>query len=160
MKKIAFIINPKSGTRSKLQYPQLIQRYFSEPDFETAIYTTKAANDGYYEAKRFVSEGYDAVVAIGGDGTVNEIARALMGTPVALGIVPSGSGNGLALHLKMSLQISTSLKKIRKQHEVFIDGCVLNDTPFFVLQGWDMMLLLPIVSQKQGAGDPLYTWAK
>ncbi len=135
MKKIAFIINPKSGTRSKTQYPQLVQKYFSEPDFETAIYTTKAANDGYNEAKRFVSEGYDAIVAIGGDGTVNEVARALMGTPVALGIVPSGSGNGLALHLKMSLQISSSLKKIRKQHEVFIDGCMLNDTPFFCTAG-------------------------
>ena len=135
MKKIAFIINPKSGTRSKTQYPQLIKKYFPETDFETSIYATKAANDGYYEAKRFVSEGYDAVVAIGGDGTVNEVARALMGTPVALGIVPSGSGNGLALHLKMPLQSSSALKKIRKQHEILIDGCLLNDTPFFCTAG-------------------------
>jgi YegS/Rv2252/BmrU family lipid kinase len=135
VKKIAFIINPKSGTRSKTQYPQLINKYFPETDFETAIYVTKAANDGYNEAKKFVSEGYDAVIAIGGDGTVNEVARALMGTSVALGIVPSGSGNGLALHLKMSLQPASALKKIRKQHEILIDGCLLNDTPFFCTAG-------------------------
>lgn len=135
VKKIAFIINPKSGTRSKSHYPQLILKYFSEADFETDIYITTCTKDGYYQAKKYVNDKYDAVVAIGGDGTVNEVARALMGTPVALGIVPSGSGNGLALHLKMPSQASSALKKIRKQHEMLIDGCLLNDMPFFCTAG-------------------------
>ncbi|MBB3186430.1 YegS/Rv2252/BmrU family lipid kinase [Microbacter margulisiae] len=135
MKKIAFIINPRSGVRSKSQYPRLIQKYFPENEYETVLYNTNAPNDGFYQTKKYVQEGYDAVVAIGGDGTVNEVASALLGTSVALGVVPAGSGNGLALHLKMSGQPSVALRKISKRHEMLIDGCMLNDTPFFCTAG-------------------------
>jgi YegS/Rv2252/BmrU family lipid kinase len=135
MKRIAFIINPKSGTRSKTQLPALIRKYFASSGFETDIYFTEYANDGYNQAKCYAKNGYDAVVAVGGDGTVNEVARALMGTETALGIVPSGSGNGLALHLKLPLQMSSALKRISRCREHCIDTCLLNDQPFFCTAG-------------------------
>jgi Sphingosine kinase and enzymes related to eukaryotic diacylglycerol kinase len=88
MTKIAFIINPKSGTGRKNKFPDLIHKYFSEALFQVDIHFTEYANDGYLKSKEYVAEGYDVVVAIGGDGTVNEVARAVMGSNTALGIVP------------------------------------------------------------------------
>jgi len=135
MKKIAFIINPKSGTGRKTKYPDLIHKYFPPTQFDVDIHFTEFANDGYIRTKEYVVQGYDAVVAIGGDGTVNEVARGVMHSETALGIVPCGSGNGLALHLKLPLQTSAALKRISRQRELKIDGCLLNDQPFFCTAG-------------------------
>jgi YegS/Rv2252/BmrU family lipid kinase len=135
MKKIAFIINPNSGTGSKKKYPDLIHKYFPEFKFTVDIHYTEYANDGYIRTKEYVAQDYDAVVAIGGDGTVNEVARGVMGSETALGIVPCGSGNGLALHLKLPLQTSAALKHISRQRELKIDACLLNDQPFFCTAG-------------------------
>lgn len=135
MKKIAFIINPKSGTGKKTKYPDLIHKYFPESFYQLDIHFTEYANDGFLRAKEYVAESYDAVVAIGGDGTVNEVARAVMGSETALGIVPSGSGNGLALHLKLPLQVSAALKRISKMRINRIDAGLLNDLPFFCTAG-------------------------
>lgn len=135
MIKIAFIINPKSGTGRKTKYPDLIHKYFSESFYQLDIHFTEYANDGFLRAKEYVQQEYDAVVAIGGDGTVNEVARAVMGSETALGIVPCGSGNGLALHLKLPLQTSAALKRIRKMRTTRIDAGLLNDQPFFCTAG-------------------------
>jgi len=135
VKKIAFIINPKSGIISKSQYPKLIQKYFPINEFDIDIYTTSAPHDAFHKAQQYVVNQFDAVVAIGGDGTVNEVGRALVGTNVPLGIVPSGSGNGLALHLKIPLQASAALKRIRRFHERTIDSGLINDIPFFCTAG-------------------------
>ncbi|MGC9150527.1 MAG: diacylglycerol/lipid kinase family protein [Microbacter sp.] len=135
MRKIAFIINPRSGIISKSQYPKLIQKYFPDNEFDIDIYYTTASLDAFHKARQFVEARFDAVVAIGGDGTVNEVGRALVGTEVPLGIVPSGSGNGLALHLKIPLQASAALKRIRKFHAISIDSGLINDIPFFCTAG-------------------------
>jgi YegS/Rv2252/BmrU family lipid kinase len=135
MTKIAFIINPKSGTGRKNKFPDLIHKYFSEALFQVDIHFTEYANHGYLKSKEYVAEGYDAVVAIGGDGTVNEVARAVMGSTTALGIVPCGSGNGLALHLKIPLQASAALKRISKMRINCIDAGLLNNQPFFCTAG-------------------------
>lgn len=135
MKKIAFIINPKSGIVPKTQYPKLIQKYFPTDEFDIDIYSTIAPRDAFHRAQQYIKEQFDAVVAIGGDGTVNEIGSALVGTNVPLGIVPSGSGNGLALHLKIPIQTSAALKRIRKFHERTIDCGLINETPFFCTAG-------------------------
>ena len=135
MRKIAFIINPKSGTGRKKKYPDMIHKYFSEALFQVDIHFTEYANDGFLRAKEYVVEGYDAVVAIGGDGTVNEVARAVMGSNTALGIVPCGSGNGLALHLKLPLQASAALKRVSRMRINNIDAGLLNNQPFFCTAG-------------------------
>ncbi|MDR1405741.1 MAG: acylglycerol kinase family protein, partial [Prevotellaceae bacterium] len=100
MRKIAFIINPVSGTGNKDAIERHISRHFGQAaGFETLLYATRCAGDGCEQARRFARQGLDAVVAVGGDGTINEVARGLLHTSTAMGIVPVGSGNGLARHL-------------------------------------------------------------
>ncbi|MDR3189289.1 MAG: acylglycerol kinase family protein, partial [Prevotellaceae bacterium] len=78
MTNIAFIHNPVSGGRQRLDIPLLVRRYFTcEKGFQATFYRTRFAGDAIAMAKQLAGEGYDAVVAIGGDGTVNEVAQSL-----------------------------------------------------------------------------------
>ena len=90
MKKALAIINPISGTGSKKSLPELLGRAYSDLPYELFLTYTKEAGHGYELARRAASEGYDHVIAVGGDGTVNEVARALRHTDTALGILPKG----------------------------------------------------------------------
>ena len=96
MKKVLAIINPISGTGSKKNIPDLLGQAYNASEYELFLTYTKAAGHAEELARRAASEGYDHVIAVGGDGTVNEVARGLVGSQTALGIVPKGSGNGLA----------------------------------------------------------------
>ncbi|MDR1681380.1 MAG: diacylglycerol kinase family lipid kinase [Prevotellaceae bacterium] len=136
MRKIAFIMNPVSGTGSKRTLWKHIGEAFGLlPDYETLLYTTQYAGDGYRQAKRYAEAGYDAVVAIGGDGTINEVARALMHTPTALGIVPTGSGNGLARHLKIPMNTKKAIRRIKRFRVQPVDAARINDKIFFCTAG-------------------------
>ena len=84
MKRIAFIINPISGTKKKDKLPRLIQDNIDTSIFECCIHFTEYKGHGREMAQRFANEGYYAVVAVGGDGTVNEVAGGLIGTQTAL----------------------------------------------------------------------------
>ena len=96
MKKALAIINPISGTGSKKSIPDLLGQAYNASEYELFLTYTKAAGHAEELARRAASEGYDHVIAVGGDGTVNEVARGLVGSQTALAIVPKGSGNGLA----------------------------------------------------------------
>jgi YegS/Rv2252/BmrU family lipid kinase len=136
MNKIAFIINPISGTKSKQQLPALIQQKFSaDKGFEPTIYFTKCAGDAADAATKFAAEGYYAVVAVGGDGTVNEVARGLTGSSTALGIVPTGSGNGFARHLHIPLHPHRALDFAAKTWPRMVDHGCINGHPFFCTAG-------------------------
>ena len=104
MKKVLAIINPISGTGSKKNIPDLLGQAYNASEYELFLTYTKAAGHAEELARRAVSEGYDHVIAVGGDGTVNEVARGLVGSQTALGIVPKGSGNGLARSLGLSMK--------------------------------------------------------
>ena len=97
-KKIVFILNPISGTTRKAGVPQQIDAYLDKDKFEYIIVETQRAGHASELAHEAVAKGVDIVVAIGGDGTVNEVARAIVETDTALAIIPCGSGNGLARH--------------------------------------------------------------
>jgi YegS/Rv2252/BmrU family lipid kinase len=101
MKKIQvlIIINPISGVYRKEHIPEKIARYIDYTKYDYAIRATQYAGHATELAKQAVEEGFKLVVAVGGDGSINEVANALIGTDVALGLIPFGSGNGLALHL-------------------------------------------------------------
>jgi diacylglycerol kinase family enzyme len=114
-KKIAFVINPISGTGSKNSIPDLIHSDLDTTLFEPQILFTESRFHGRDLANGFAEAGYYAVVAVGGDGTVNEVARSLIHTDTALGIIPIGSGNGLARHLNIPLNIKKAIEtKARK----------------------------------------------
>ncbi|MDR3246210.1 MAG: acylglycerol kinase family protein, partial [Prevotellaceae bacterium] len=101
--RIAYIINPISGTSDKKIIADYIHKTTDVNMFDLEIYFTKCACDGFRQAKEFAVNGFDRVVAVGGDGTVNEVAGGLLNSETALGIIPLGSGNGFARHIKVSL---------------------------------------------------------
>ncbi|MDR0710854.1 MAG: YegS/Rv2252/BmrU family lipid kinase [Prevotellaceae bacterium] len=136
MKNIAFIQNPVSGARQRQDLPLLIRRFFtSNKGFRGTFYRTRFAGDATVMAKKFVADGYDAVVAIGGDGTVNEVAQALVGSNTALGIVPVGSGNGLARHLHIPMNPCKALELISTAKTSTMDYGTMNGIPFFCTAG-------------------------
>jgi len=134
-KKIAFIINPISGTSKKEHIPEIIMEVIDKEVFETKIVYTKFRGHGTELAKHFVENNYDYVVAVGGDGTVNEIAKALIHTNTSLGIIPIGSGNGLARHLGIPMNIRKAIEMINFSETVFMDYGLVNNQPFFCTCG-------------------------
>jgi YegS/Rv2252/BmrU family lipid kinase len=133
---IAFILNPVSGAKQKRKIPLLIRRFFTYgKGFRVTFYRTKAAGDATVMAKKFADENYDIVVAIGGDGTVNEVAQALVNTNTALGIVPVGSGNGLARHLHIPMNPCKALRHIATAKTCRADYGLMNGIPFFCTAG-------------------------
>jgi YegS/Rv2252/BmrU family lipid kinase len=135
LKKLAFIINPVSGIRTKKNIPDLIAKIIDPAKFQTEIFMTERRNHGTELAQELVKRGFNSIVAVGGDGTVNEVAKCLLHTDVSLGVIPCGSGNGLARHLDIPLSVEKSLELINLNHIIRIDTGILNDHPFFCTSG-------------------------
>jgi len=133
--KIAFIINPISGTGSKNNLPELIRDNLDMSQYSPEIITTEHRFHGRDLAKDFADKGYYAVVAVGGDGTVNEIARSIIHTDTALGIIPNGSGNGLARHLDIPMNVKKAVQQLNHSEQIFIDYGTVNENPFFCTCG-------------------------
>lgn len=134
-KKIGFIINPAAGNKNKNFIPDYIQQLLDLQLFKPEIVFTKYAGEGSLLAKEFVNDGFSHVVAVGGDGTVNEIARSLIHTNTSLGILPIGSGNGLARHLKIPLNIHKAIQLLNNSESINIDYGIVNQRLFFCTCG-------------------------
>lgn len=135
MKRIAFIINPISGTRSKRDLPSCIASGMDKEYFDVDIVFTEYPGHATELARGFVERGYYGVVAVGGDGTVNEVGRALVHTDTALGILPVGSGNGLARHIRMSMQPRKAIAQLNCTEVISVDYGLANGRPFFCTCG-------------------------
>jgi YegS/Rv2252/BmrU family lipid kinase len=135
MKKIQVIINPTSGTISKDNIPKLINELLPPQSFEIEIAFTQYAGHASELTRLAIEKGVEAVIAVGGDGTVNEIARALVHTSAALGIIPIGSGNGLARDLGIPMDIKKAIKLIAEAQPLTIDYCKANEYFFFCTCG-------------------------
>ena len=134
-KKILFIITPISGGRDKKKIPGLIEKHLDKQLFDYRISFTERVEHGYMLAKAAVKDNYDIIVAVGGDGTVNELAKAIVNTNVVLGIIPFGSGNGLARTLKIPLKASKAIKVINLLNTDKIDSASFNEHYFFNVSG-------------------------
>lgn len=134
-KKIIFIVNPISGTQNKKAILELIEKNIDTDKYDYAITPTCYAGHATEIASSAVSEGAFMVVAIGGDGTVNEIGKALIHTGTALGIIPCGSGNGLARHLQIPLDAKKAIEIIHEGVTSCIDYGKINNIPFFCTCG-------------------------
>ena len=132
---ILAIINPVSGTGSKDKIPRLIDTVVDNDRNDVSIVMSEYAGHAREIAAQAVQDGIDVVVAIGGDGTVNEVGSALCGTGTALAIVPSGSGNGLARHLRISMNASRALQVLNNGDVGTFDYCTVNGKPFFCTCG-------------------------
>ncbi|MBW7848408.1 MAG: diacylglycerol kinase family lipid kinase [Bacteroidales bacterium] len=134
-KKIRFIVNPIAGQHSKESFPKLVENFFDQGNAYYEIHFTHYVGHATELANEAVKENFDLVVAVGGDGTINEVARCLIHSQTVLGIVPSGSGNGLARHLNIPIDMEKALQVIREGHVVQIDTVKINHEVFISIAG-------------------------
>ncbi|MGS2740949.1 diacylglycerol/lipid kinase family protein [Sinomicrobium sp. M5D2P17] len=131
MKKIHFIVNPVAGRGNNRLNRQLLLRYFPEDEYDTVVKYSYNKGHAIKLTQTSVDQGAIIIVACGGDGTVNEIASVLVNTNILLGIIPLGSGNGLASHLHLPRNVELALKVIKKQVSARIDVGSCNGKYFF-----------------------------
>lgn len=135
-KKIIFIVNPISGNHNKNNFPNLVDNYIDKNKFEYDIAYTERANHATELTMKAIEEGYEYIAAVGGDGTINEIAKCLIGKEQVLVIVPYGSGNGLARHLELPFKTERLITEVINNGDVFkMDTATMNDTPFISIAG-------------------------
>lgn len=129
------IINPIAGTRKKASIPREVTEFMKRLGIRVDCCETKGPNDAGLLARKGVEEGYSMILGAGGDGTVNEIAEALAHTNVPLGILPVGSGNGLARTLGISQELPLALEVIAERHILHCDRGIVNGRPFYCTFG-------------------------
>ncbi len=134
-KNILFVINPISGGKEKSGFPEMVNQYLDLQKFSPSFAFTRSRNHAFQLASAAAAQNTDVVVAVGGDGTINEVASALEGTPCAMGIVPCGSGNGLARTLQIPLNHRKAISAINALNVIRIDTGVVNDRKFFNMAG-------------------------
>lgn len=135
VKQLMVIINPISGTASKKGIDEAIRHEAARYSLSTDIRFTTGPHDATRLAEEAIEKGYYGVIACGGDGTVNETARALCGSNVAMGIIPMGSGNGLARHLNIPLTLKGAMRVIAEDRVLPCDYATANGQPFFCTFG-------------------------
>ena len=154
-KKISFIINPISGTQGKEQVLKWIDERLDKEKYAQEVVYTERAGHAVEIASQKAREGVHAVVAIGGDGTINEIARSLVHTQTALGIIPCGSGNGLARHLQIPMEPKKAIDIINEGLIDVIDYGKINEVPFFCTCGVGFDAFVSLKFSKAGRRGPL-----
>jgi YegS/Rv2252/BmrU family lipid kinase len=127
-----FLVNARSGPRRRLDLAELIRANVTTP-YELRATERKEDLDAVIEdAER---DDFDVVYAVGGDGTVHEVAKRLVGRRLALGILPTGSGNGFARHIHLPMEAGASLRACRGGRIVTIDTAAVNGVPFLGVLG-------------------------
>ena len=136
-KEILFILNPVSGLqRNKKSIEYLIHREFkNHSTIDYQIVYTEYAGHASVLAKEAAQKGTHAVVAVGGDGTMNEVASGLVGTDTALGLIPRGSGNGYARSLKIPLNVTGAIETLKYGNISKVDVGKVNQYYFFNVMG-------------------------
>lgn len=126
-KKMLFIVNPVSGVGKQKKIESVIKENLDQDIFDYSVRYTERIHHGTEIAREAADQGYDCVVAVGGDGSVNDVAQGLKDSNTFMGIIPCGSGNGLARSLKIPLKPAAAVKLLNQQNEHTIDSIVIND---------------------------------
>ena len=134
-KKIVFVVNPISGVGKQKEIEKQVEKYLDTTAFDYSIMYTERAGHATEISKDAVEKGLDAVIAVGGDGTINETAQGLVGSKTALGIIPTGSGNGLSRHLKIPMNMAKAICILNQFKTKYIDTATLNDNLFVNVAG-------------------------
>ena len=147
---IWFIINPTSGISNKKRIENQIKNYLDSSKYSHTILYTNYAGHGSELAKQAISEKVNVICAVGGDGTVHEIAVTLIHSNVKLAIIPSGSGNGFARHFGISERVKKSIETINKGCFTLIDTAKINDIPFVQVAGvgYDAKIAFDMVNNR------------
>ena len=131
--KVLFLVNPKSGKKKTYDVAELIRARCGGWTYELQASQRKEDLDGLLD--QAAANGFDVAYAVGGDGTVHEVAKRLVGKPLALGILPTGSGNGFARHLGLPIEPGASLDACQTGSLVTIDTGEVNGIPFLGVMG-------------------------
>lgn len=127
-KKALFVVNPVSGVGKQKKIETLIKENLNQDLFDYTVRYTEHIHHGTDIAREAADQGYDLVVAVGGDGSVNDVAQGLLKSDVTMGIVPCGSGNGLARGLKIPLRPASAICMLNDMIEQTIDSILINDS--------------------------------
>ena len=134
-KRVLFVVNPISGGKRKKGFEKRAREGLDASLYDAEFVFSEYAGHANQLGKKAVKDGFELVVAVGGDGTVNEIASALNGTETALGIIPEGSGNGLALYLGIPLNERAAVRRLNRFETTTIDSGIINGLAFFNMAG-------------------------
>lgn len=126
-KKALFVVNPISGIGKQKKIETILKENLDQDVFDYSVRYTEHIHHGTEIAREAVDQGYDCIVAVGGDGSVNDVAQGLKDSTAIMGIIPCGSGNGLARSLKIPLSPASAVKLLNQQNELAIDTIVIND---------------------------------
>ena len=132
---ILFIINPISGGKDKLNIPDIIDANLDRSKFTANYRFTSYAGHAAEIVEETVGMNFDVVVAVGGDGTINEVGAKVMQQQKVLGIIPYGSGNGLARFLKIPMNARKAIAVINHYQVSRIDTAIFNDKVYFNMAG-------------------------
>lgn len=133
--KCIMIVNPASGTVSKHRIVPHVLKHLETEGVSCTVMPTEYPGHAREIAIAAATDKVDTVLVCGGDGTVNEAASGLCGSSTAMGIIPAGSGNGLARHLGIPVDIDSSLRVILHNNIIAADYGTANDKPFFCTFG-------------------------
>ena len=133
--KIFFIINAFAGSKGNDRIREHINKYLDMELWEPVFSNTEYAGHAAVLSKEAAEMGYQFIVAVGGDGTINEVAGPIINEKITLAIIPTGSGNGLARHLKIPLAIPKAVDLINQRKHKIIDTATINDSRFCSLAG-------------------------
>ena len=131
MKQIHFIVNPIAGSGKYALELDDLNSVFDSNGYKIIIKKSNFKKHAIELTKESINEQADIIVACGGDGTINEVASCLVNTAIPLGIIPIGSGNGLASNLKIPKNIKKAIQKIKANNQIKIDVGVFNNHFFF-----------------------------
>jgi len=133
--KIFLIINQYAGHKEGAKAVEIVIPYLKKNGYLVEYSFTNHPGHATELASNAANVGFDLVVAVGGDGTVNEVAQGLIGTDTPMGIIPMGSGNGLARELKISMNMHKSTRTLVEGENLQLDVCKLNDQRFLCTSG-------------------------
>lgn len=132
---ILFVINPISGGKAKLRIPALIDKYLDKEKFNANFRLTEYVGHATEIVEEAIAKNFDIIVAAGGDGTINEVASKVLEHKKILGILPLGSGNGLARFLNIPQNLKEAILLINQLKTDVIDSAYFNNKSFFNLAG-------------------------
>ncbi len=134
--KILFIVNPISGHHDKSKFPALVEELIDKDKYDHTITLTEYGGHAAELTRQAIDNDYDVIVAVGGDGTINEVATNMIGARQTFAIVPYGSGNGLARHLHLPLKPEKVITEvINKGMKSKIDTATMNGVPYISIAG-------------------------
>lgn len=154
-KSIIFIMNPISGTAKKARIPKQIDEWLDKDKFDYSVINTMYAGHATEIARTAKENGTNIVIAVGGDGTVNEVARSIIHSDTTLGIIPCGSGNGLARHLMLPMDVKGAIELINRCETHILDYGIINGNPFFCTCGMGFDAFISMKFSEAGKRGPV-----